>query len=195
VQVNAAVPQSDQSTVSATFAQSQTAGNTNILAIGWNDATSDIASVNDSAGNTYSVAADTARGDGVSQAIWYAPGIVGGDNTVTVTFTGAVPYADIRIAEYAGLDQANPFDSAASATGTDGTASSGAVTTAAPGGLVFGAGITTGAFSNAAGALTTRTITSPDADILADGVLTADGPRAATAPVTGNWVMQAATFH
>src|SRR5215510_9954608 len=44
VQVNAATPQSPQTSVAATYVGAQTAGNTNILAIGWNDATSNITS-------------------------------------------------------------------------------------------------------------------------------------------------------
>ena len=64
----------------------------------------------DSAGNTYQVAAPTARGSTISQAIYYARDIAGaaaGTNTVTVRFDKAVAYADIRILEYSGLDQAN----------------------------------------------------------------------------------------
>ena len=74
-QVNAAVPQTDQSSVPVTYAGAQTAGNTNILAIGWNNAISNITSVTDSAGNTYQLAVPTARGNGVSQAIYYAANI------------------------------------------------------------------------------------------------------------------------
>src|SRR5262249_35885824 len=42
VQVSAATPQSNQSQVSVTYLNAQAAGDTNILAIGWNDATSNI---------------------------------------------------------------------------------------------------------------------------------------------------------
>ena len=75
VQVNAATPQTDQSQVSVVYAQAQTAGNTNILAIGWNNTTSNITSVTDSAGNVYELAVPTARGSGLSQAIYYASNI------------------------------------------------------------------------------------------------------------------------
>jgi hypothetical protein len=51
VQAGSATPQTPQSSVSATYADPQTAGNTNIVAIGWNDVTANIASVNDSRGN------------------------------------------------------------------------------------------------------------------------------------------------
>ena len=99
VQVNSAVPQTNQSTVTVRYTNAQTAGNTNILAIGWNNATSNITSVTDSAGNTYQLAVPTARGTGVSQAIYYAPNIKAAPaatNTVTVTFNTATPYVDIR---------------------------------------------------------------------------------------------------
>ena len=72
VQVNAATPQTNQSTVSVTYANAQVVGDTNILAIGWNNATSNITSVTNSAGNTYQLAVPTARGTGISQAIYYA---------------------------------------------------------------------------------------------------------------------------
>ena len=107
VQVNAATPQTNQSTVSVTYTSAQVAGDTNILAIGWNNATSNITSVTDSAGNTYQLAVPTARGSGVSQAIYYASNINAagaGANTVTVTFNTATPYVDIRALEYSGLD-------------------------------------------------------------------------------------------
>src|SRR5262249_9172346 len=62
VQVNAATPQTNQSSVSVAYTSAQVAGDTNILAIGWNDATSNIISVTDSAGNTYQLAVPVARG-------------------------------------------------------------------------------------------------------------------------------------
>ena len=134
VQVNAAVPQTNQSTVTVRYNNAQTAGNTNILAIGWNNATSNITSVTDSAGNTYQLAVPTARGAGVSQAIYYAPNIKAAPaatNTVTVTFNTATPYVDIRATEYSGLATTNPFDVGTSASGTSTTANSGTVTTTA----------------------------------------------------------------
>ena len=143
VQVNSATPQTNQSTVKIIYTGAQTAGNTNILAIGWNDATSNISSVTDTAGNTYQVAAPTARGTGLSQAIYYAKNIKAapaGGNTVTVTFTTAVRFADIRISEYSGLSVTNPLDVTASASGTVVLANSGNVTTTSASELIFGAG-------------------------------------------------------
>ena len=146
VQVNAATPQTDRSAVSVAYTQAQLAGDTNILVIGWNNATSNITSVTDLAGNVYRVAVPTARGAGVSQAIYYAnntKAAVAGTNVVSVTFDRRTPYIDIRALEYSGLDPVNPFDVGASAAGSGTAADSGTVRTTAPG-LVFGAGTTGG---------------------------------------------------
>ena len=199
VQVNAAVPQTNQSAVAVTYTSAQTAGDTNILAIGWNNATSNITSVTDSAGNTYQLAVPTARGAGLSQAIYYAKNIkaaAAGTNTVTVNFNTATPYIDVRALEYSGLDPVNPFDVGTSAAGTGTSANSGTVSTTAPGALIFGAGMTTGIFSTAGTNFTIRIITNPDADIAQDRFVTATGTYNATAPLSGSaaWVMQVATF-
>jgi glucose/arabinose dehydrogenase len=199
VQVNAATPQTNQSSVTVTYTSAQVAGDTNILAIGWNDATSNITSVTDSAGNIYQLAVPVARGAGLSQAIYYAKNIkaaAAGTNTVTVTFNTATPFVDLRITEYSGLDPVNPFDVGTSASGTSATANSGSVATSAAHELVFGAGMTTGGFSTAGGGFTSRVITVPDLDIAEDRFVTATGSYSATASLSGSaaWVMQVATF-
>ena len=132
--MNAATPQTNQSAVSVTYTNAQVAGDTNILAIGWNNATSNITSVTNSAGNTYQLAVPTARGTGMSQAIYYAKNIkaaAAGTNTVTVTFSASTPFVDIRALEYSGLDLVNPFDVGISASGSGTSANSGTVTTTA----------------------------------------------------------------
>jgi hypothetical protein len=196
VQTNNAVPQSPQTNVSVDYPEPQTTGNTNVVVVGWNDSTSEVASITDSAGNAYQVATPTFHGDGVSQAIYFAPSIAGGQTKVSVTFSAAVPFADVRIAEYAGLDPATPFGASASAAGNGGNASSGTVTTGVASALVVGAGITTGGFTGPGPSFIQRVITNPDADILEDAIAGDAGASvAATAPSSGSWVMQVATFH
>jgi PKD repeat protein len=197
VQVNSATPQSPQSTVLTTFGQAQQPGDLNVVVVGWNESTGNVTSVVDSAGNTYQVAAPTARGDGLSQAIYYAKDIAGagaGTNTVTVRFDKAVAYADIRILEYSGLDQASPFDVTSSAAGTASQASSGAVTTRFARELLVGAGTTSGYFSGPGSGYTARIITVPDKDIAEDRTVASIGSYSATASQSGRWVMQLATF-
>jgi hypothetical protein len=199
VQVTATTPQSPQTSVAVAYPSAQGAGDTNLLVIGWNDTTAAINSVTDSAGNTYQVAAATTRGNGVSQAIYYATNIVAagaGANTVSVTFNQPAAFVDVRILEYSGLAQTHPLDVSASASGTSASASSGSATTSAASELIVGAGTTSGAFSGAGPGFTSRIITTPDSDISGDQSVTASGLYSATAPLTGSsaWVMQMASF-
>ncbi len=199
VQIAAACPQAPQQTVTVSYPAVQSLGNTNVVAVGWNDATSTITSVADSAGNTYQVAAPIARGTGLSQAIYIASNIKAagaGANTVTVTFSGSVRFADIRVVEYSGLSATNPVDRSSTSAGNSATATSGPVTTTSANELIFGAGMTNGSFSTSTGGFTTRIITTPDADIVGDLAVTATGTYAYTASLGSPdfWLMQTVTL-
>ena len=159
VQVNSATPQTNQSTVTVPYLQAQGAGDLNVVAVGFNDSTSTITSVTDSAGNQYQLAAPLTRGSGISQAIYYAKNIstpTAGNNVVSVHFSDAVPYVDLRAVEYRGLDLVNPLDTSASAPGNGATASSGNLTTSAAREVIFGAGTTTGQFVGGTNGLISR---------------------------------------
>jgi hypothetical protein len=195
VQVNAATPQTPTSAVVMNYTVPQTAGNLNVVVVGWNDTTSTVSGVSDSRGNSYSQAGTMVTGAGIRQAIYYAKNIVGGSNTVTVTFNQAAPYVDVRILEYSGLDTSNPLDVTAGAAGSGTAASSGAATTTSANELIFGAGTTTNAFTAAGSGYTMRILTSPDKDIAEDQVAAAAGSISATATgLSGAWIMQMATF-
>jgi glucose/arabinose dehydrogenase len=195
VQVASSTPQTTQTTVATVLGQVQTAGNLNVVAVGWNNSTSSITSVTDSRGNAYQLAAPTTRSGGISQAIYYAKNIIAGANTVTVGFNAATPYVDVRIAEYSGLDQANPLDVTSSGGGNNAQPNSGVATTTAPTDLIVGAGTTTGSFTGAGSGYTTRIITTPDADILEDRLVAGTGSYSATAAqAAASWVMQLVAF-
>ena len=198
VQVNSVTPQTNQSTVTVPYLQAQGAGDLNVVAVGFNDTTSTITSVTDSAGNVYQLAAPLTRGSGLSQAIYYAKNIhaaAAGSNAVTVQFSGAAAYVDVRAAEYGGLDPVSPLDTSASASGSGATASSGNLTTSAANEVIFGAGMTSGVFVGGTNGFTPRIITSSDGDIAGDKFVTTPGTYAATASLTSApWVMQAVAF-
>jgi chitodextrinase len=196
VQVNAATPQSPQTTVNVPYTAAQTAGNLNIVVAGWNDSAAIVSSVSDTKGNSYTLAAGPTTVSGtLSQAIYYAKNITGalaGANTVAVKFSVAAAYPDIRILEYSGLDPSNPLDVMAAASGSSSPADSGAVTTTSSNELLFGANIVyTGTTGPGAG-YTSRIITHPDSDIAEDQVAAATGSYRATAPLSANgpWIMQ-----
>jgi hypothetical protein len=152
-----------------------------------------VQSVKDSAGNSYSLAIGPTTGIGLRQSIYYASNILGGSNTVTVTFNQAAVYPDIRILEYRGV---STLDVTAGASGNSATASSGAATTTVANELIFGANTVATSNSRAGTGFTSRIITSPDGDIAEDKVVTTAGSNSATASLTssGRWVMQMVAF-
>jgi len=192
-QVASATPQSSTATVSASYPAAQTLGDMNIVAVGWNDTTATVQSVKDSAGNTYSLAIGPTSGSALRQSIYYAPGIVGGSNTVTVTFNQPAAYPDVRILEYKGV---NALDVTAGASGSSTSASSGAATTTGTNELIFGANMVATTTKAAGTGFTSRIITSPDSDLAEDKTVTAAGSNSATSTLTsaGPWVMQMVTF-
>jgi hypothetical protein len=194
VQVAAATPLSKPLTVTATYPQAQTQGNMNIVVVGWHDATATLKSVTDSLGNIYKLAIGPTTGQQLRQKIYYAPNILSGTNTVTVTFNVAATNPDIRILEYSGLDPTAPFDVAAGADSNSLLANSGPVITNFNSELLFGADMA--ATTSGPGSGYTSRVLTPDGDIAEDNIASVTGSYSATAPLTtkGSWVMQIATF-
>jgi hypothetical protein len=191
-QVAAATPQSPTVTVAATFPGAQTAGNLNIVVVGWNDTTSAVTSVKDSAGNIYTLAIGPTSGTALQQSIYYASNIVGGSNKVTVTFNQAAAYPDLRILEYHGV---TTLDAKVGASGNSATTNSGSATTTNANELIIGAN-TVFTFTGAAGTGFTSRIITSDGDIAEDKVVTTAGSNSANATLSsaGPWVMQMVTF-
>ena len=171
-----------------------------MVIVGWNDTSAVVNSVIDSRGNSYQLAAGpTLLSGALSQSIYYAKNIVGAAaaaNAVTVVFSKAAMYPDIRVLEYSGIDTNTPLDVAVGAAGTGGTSSSGAVTTTNAADLLVGANMvqdyTTGPGPN----FTKRIVTSPNGDIAEDWIVTATGSYSASASVAGSygWVAQLVAF-
>jgi len=199
VQANSAVPASG-TTVKVTYTNAQSAGDLNIVAIGWNNSTTVVNSVTDTVGNVYNVAAGPTVQTGTQSAvIYYAKNIAAAaanGNTVTVTFSASAPYPDVRILEYSGLDPSSPLDVNAAASGTSTACDSGAATTTSANDLIFGANYVQTDTSKAGTGFTKRLITSPDGDIAEDEIVTATGSYHTTATLSssGGWIMQLAAF-
>src|SRR6266513_1988056 len=194
VQVNSAVPTST-ATISATYNSAQTAGNMNVVAIGWDSFSITLKSLTDSRGNSYKLAVSYVDSTGIPQAIYYAPNIVAaaaGANTVTATLSASTDWPDLRILEYSGV---NTLDKTASAKGTTTTASSGSVTTTQADELLFGAVFTYGTTNGPGSGYTSRVVTA-DSDLAEDEVVFTTGLYSAKASMDGQeWVAQLATFY
>ena len=200
VQSNYATPQSSSATVNVSFPGAQSAGNLNVVVVGWNDATNSVTSVTDTKGNVYSVAVGPTLNvaGALGQSIYYAKNIAAapvGANTVTVTFSGAASFPDIRILEYSGADSATPLDISGSATGNS-TTSSVSATTTKPNDLILGANIVRTGTTGPGAGFTSRMITAPDGDIVEDRLATAPGSYTASAPLSpaDQWIMQIVAF-
>jgi chitobiase/beta-hexosaminidase-like protein/fibronectin type III domain protein len=198
VQENYATPQSAVTSVAVAFSSAQSAGDLNVVVVGWLNTSATVRSVTDSLGNGYTpvFASPTVQSGLFAQTIYYAKKIAGGSNTVTVAFNGAGTPADVRIAEYSGLDVNAPLDVSAAAPGSGTTSATPAVATTFENELLVGANmVQTGTTASGAG-FSSRVITVPDADILEDRVVSATGAYAASASLspTGAWIMQMAAF-
>jgi hypothetical protein len=193
VQQNFGCPQASQAVTSVTLKSAEKLGDTNVVVVGWNDVTSTVASVVDTQGNAYALAAPIVRNPGGpnSQAVYYATGTRASTDKVTVTLSAAAWFMDVRVLEYAGkllLDQS------ASAEGTSTTASAGPMTLGS-GELVVAAGTTYGEFVTSGSGYTERVITTPNGDIVEDRLTTSAGAVTAQAPEDGSpWVFQAVAF-
>jgi chitodextrinase len=200
VQVNSAVPQSTSvASVSVTFGAAQTTGDLNVVVVGWNDTTAQVGSISDTTGNVYTLATGPTTGTALSQSIYYAKNITGaaaGANKVTVTFSPAAVFPDVRILEYNGIDPVNALDTKVGASGNSANSNSGSVATSNASDLLVGANIVATTTSGAGSGFTSRVITSPDGDIVEDQVVTATGSYSAGAPMdsAGPWIMQMVAF-
>ena len=200
VQVNYATPQSAQARVAVPYTGAQSAGDLNVVVVSWGDSTATIGSLTDSSGNTYHLAVGpTVISGTASQAIYYAASIVGaaaGANTVSVSFTSAAVYPDVRVLEYSGIATTSPLDVVAAASGNSSLSSSGAVTTTNANDLIIGANVVYTTTTGAGAGFTDRVITVPDSDIAEDRIVSATGSYTATAPLSppAPWIMQLAAF-
>ena len=201
VQGNYADPQMSAATTAiAKYISAQTVSDLNVVIVGWNDATAPVRSVTDSKGNVYRLAVGpTVLSGTVSQAIYYAKNITAaaaGTNSVTVTFSAAAAYPDVRILEYSGIDPVNAFDAGAGATGNSATSTSAAVKTSNATDLLVGANTIQTMTTGPGSGFTQRLLSDPDGDIAEDRSVTATGTYTANAPLNyaGGWVMQVAAF-
>jgi fibronectin type 3 domain-containing protein len=199
VQGNYAIPRSPQTTVTISFTNAQAAGDLNVVVVGWNDTTAAVSTVTDTSGNSYALAVGpTAFSGYLTQSIYYAKNIVAaaaGANVVTVTFSPAASYPDIRILEYSGADPNNPVDVTAAGSGSSSTSSSGSATTTNATDLIFGANIVYTLTTGPGSGFTQRLLT-PEGDIVEDEMVTATGSYSASAPLSssGPWVMEMVAF-
>ena len=185
----------------ATYSAAQNAGDLNLVVVSWNGSTQ-ITSVTDSSGNTYSLlggstdALPSGNSPGVVQATYYASNIAAStSNTVTASFNGALSGLSVRLAEYGGLDPVNPIDVTTSASGTGALADSGWVTTTNPNDLLVGIELAGSIGTGPATGYTGRLMTfngNMGTDLIEDQFVTTTGAYHASAAISpsSGWLMR-----
>src|SRR6202041_831869 len=200
VQSNYATPHSATTSVGIVYSAAQNAGDLSVVVVGWYPGAGvTVSSVTDSNKNNYVLAVGPTSAGSATQSIYYAKNIAAaaaGANIVSVTFSGSVPEADIRIQEYSGIDTVNPLDTAAGAAGSSLVANSGAIATTNANDLLVGADMILSGYAGAGPGYTARIITLPNDDLLEDQTVAATGSYSATSTqtVSGWWLMQLAAF-
>ena len=197
IQANSSDPQTPGTTLTIRYAAAQTAGNLNVIVVGWRDSIAQVRSIMDTNNNVYRLAAGPTVSPGVgTQAVFYATGINAappGGTVVSVTFWLPPTLPDLRVAEYAGIDPVQPIDGTAAAMGAGMTSDSGPVTTTFATDLLLGANLVAGAATTAPGPnYTTRLLSSPGGNILEEQRVTTPGSYHAAATVNAStpWIMQ-----
>ncbi len=197
IQGNYAVPQTPQTSVTVPYSSAQTAGDLNVVVVGWNDSATHVGSLKDSKGNVYRLAVGPTVTGALSQSIYYAKNIAAASaaaNVVTLNFSGSASYPDIRILEYSGIDTVNPVDTFAGAIGNGAASTNVTLQTTAATDLLVAAN-TVQSSSNAGSGFTLRLKTSPDGDIVEDKTATTAGSYSASATLTSTqWVGDASGF-
>jgi hypothetical protein len=185
------------STVSATYPGPQRAGDFNVLVIGWSTGAHQIASIRDSAGNSYAIGAGISE-SGIAMDVYFAKGIAASaSNTVTVDLNSD-DYLSLEILEYSGLSN---VDKSAPGGGTGNMASTKATAmTSASRELVFGAGApdqnASAHFASAGSGFTQRVITPVSGILAEDLVVSQVGSYTASATLdsSSEWAMLVVTF-
>jgi hypothetical protein len=199
IQSNYAVPQTPQKTVTVPYTAPQTAGNLNVVIVGWNDSSAKVTSVVDSKGNSYHLAAGPTVGNELTQSIYYANNIqaaAANENVVTINYSSPAKFPDIRILEYSGVDPVNPVDEVVSSTGNSSPSTTGVLKTTNPNDLLVGANTVKTLATGAQNGFTQRILTTPDGDLVQDQIVKSTGSYSGNVSLTldGGWVMQIVAF-
>ncbi len=187
VQVAAKSSSGTAKTLSLSFPANTIAGDLILVAF---DYTSGAApsSVSDTQGNVFTPVGNQLNSPGGALSrVYYANTIKGGADTVTVTLTANSSWIEVYLAEYTGIDPANPIDAQAGASGKTSAVSSGTAATSVSGDVIFGYCVGDWKCTVGSGFSARSTF---DGNLIEDKVAGAAGSYAATGTATRGWTMQ-----
>ena len=174
-------------TLSLSFPANTMAGDIILVAFDY-DTNTVPSSVTDSQGSAFTpVGIQLSSPGGTRSRVYYAMGIKGGADTVTVNLSGTSGWIELYLTEYTGVNQNNPIDAQAGASGTAGAVSSGNATTTMAGDVIYG--FCVGDWNCTAGSgFTARS--NFNANLIEDELAGSAGSYAATGRANNGWTMQ-----
>jgi Domain of unknown function (DUF1929)/PKD domain len=175
------------STLSLSFLKSTVAGDLIFVAFDY-DTSSTPSSVTDSQNNVFTPVGNQLTSPGGTRSrVYYAKNIKGGADTVTVNLTANSGWIELYLTEYSGVDQTNPIDAQAGASGNAGAVSSGFATTTVAGDVIYGycVGDSTCTVGSAFAARSTF-----NNNLIEDMTAGNPGSYAATGTANNGWTMQ-----
>ena len=196
-QAAASAPAGPETTVAVPLTSAQAVGEVLVVAVGWRDTSATIASVTDTAGNMYAVAAGALALPAFgTQALYVGSATsaaAAGANAVTVTFTTPASAPTVRVAVYAGLVTPATVVGAVSTPGTSVVAASDPITTSARDTLLVGALLAGGEVSAGDAAAADLLSSAAGTDLIEDRAVVSAGAYGlnATQALSAPWLFQA----
>ena len=160
-----------------------------LILLGFDFSTSaTLSSISDSQGNTFTqVGTQLTSPGGCRSVVYYAKNIKGGADTVTVNLSANSAYIEVYLTEYFGVNQTNPIDAQAGASGNAGPVSSGNATTTVAGDVIYGYCVGDGTCTAGSGFTARSTF---DSNLIEDKTAGNPGTYAATGSANPGWTMQ-----
>jgi hypothetical protein len=175
------------SSLSLSFPSSTVAGDVILVAFDY-DANAMASSVTDSQGNAFTAVGNQLTSPGGTRSrVYYAKNIKGGTDTVTVHLSANSGWIELYLTEYTGVDQTNPIDAQAGASGSAGSVSSGNATTTAAGDVIYGYCVADWACTVGSGFAARSTFNN---NLVEDQLAGNVGIYVATASANNGWTMQ-----
>jgi len=173
--------------LSLSFPSSTLAGDVILVGFDYNKISTPL-SVTDSQGNTFTQVGSQLTSPGGSRSVVYlARNIKGGADTLTVNLTANSAWLELYLTEYSGVNQTNPIDAQAGASGNSGPVSSGNATTSVAGDIIYGYCVGDWACTAGSGFTARSTL---DDNLSESKIAGNPGPYAATGSATSGWTMQ-----